>query len=107
VINFCTIDWYSIDLMHKYQTALTMQTQPSQELGLKAYASCQLFEAVEFWPGSPNGSILACQASLGIASLFLPRDETHAMWARRKLACIESNGLVLLMHLYLAILLMI
>lgn len=92
VMNIATIDWMSIDLMHKYQTALTMKTQPSAELGLKAYASCQLFEAVEFYPKSPPGSILAMQASLGISCLFLPRDETHAMWARRKLATIESNG---------------
>lgn len=92
VVNLSTLDWYSIDLMHKYQTALTMQTQPSAELGLKAYASCQLFEAIEFFPGSPKGSMLATQASLGISCLFLPRDPKHAMWARRKLAAIESNG---------------
>ena len=95
VMNIAIIDWYAIDMMHKYQTALTMQTHPSADLGMKAYASCQLFEAVEFWPQSPPGTVIACQASLGIACLFLPRDETHSMWARRKLATIESNGQVL------------
>ncbi|CZT00813.1 related to C6 finger domain protein [Rhynchosporium graminicola] len=93
-MNVAMIDWYAIDMMHKYQTALTMQTQPSADLGAKAYATCQLFEAVEFWPGSPPGTVLACQASLGIACLFLPRDETHSMWARRKLATIESKGYI-------------
>jgi hypothetical protein len=93
-MNKCTIDWYSIDLMHKYQTALVLQDQPSKELSMKAYASCQLFEAIEFWPRSPKGSIIACQASLGIASLFLPRDRAHSMWCRRKLAVVESLGLV-------------
>lgn len=92
VMNVANIDWYSIDLMHKYQTALTLKVQPSAELSMKAYATCQLFEAVEFWPGSPPGAVIACQASLGIACLFLPRDDAHAMWARRKLATIESNG---------------
>lgn len=91
-INLCIIDWYSIDLMHKYQTALTLGCQPSNELGMTAYAVCQLFEAIEYWPHSPNGSVLACQASLGIATLFLPRDELHHMWCRQKLALIESNG---------------
>ena len=95
VMNIAIIDWYAIDMMHKYQTALTMQTHPSADLGMKAYASCQLFEAVEFWPQSPPGTVIACQASLRIACLFLPRDETHSMWARRKLATIESNGQVL------------
>ncbi|TAQ84082.1 hypothetical protein B7494_g7590 [Chlorociboria aeruginascens] len=64
------------------------------DLTIKAYATCQLLEAVEFWPGSPDATIVACQASLGIACLFLPRDEIHAMWARRKLATIESHGFV-------------
>ncbi|RFU28276.1 hypothetical protein B7463_g8051, partial [Scytalidium lignicola] len=94
LMNLCTVDWYSIDLMHKYQTALTLRTQPSAELGMKAYATCQLFEAIEYWPDSPKGTILACQASLGIACLFLPRDTKHSMWARRKLAAIESQGYI-------------
>jgi hypothetical protein len=93
-MNIARLDWTSIDLMHKYQTALTLGTQPSAELGMKAYASCQLFEAMEYYPDSPRGTIITCQASLGISFLFLPRDDTHAMWARRKLASIEANGWV-------------
>ncbi len=92
VMNIAIIDWYSIDLMHQYQTALATRTRPSQELGMKAYATCQLFEAIEFYPGSPPGALLSIQASLGIAILFLPRDMQHSMWARRKLATIEANG---------------
>jgi hypothetical protein len=88
------IDWYAIDLMHRYQTAIIVQNMPSKELAMGAYASCQLFEAVEYWPGSPKGSIVACQASLGIASLFLPRNKQHHMWCRRKLAVVESHGSV-------------
>lgn len=93
-MNISMVDWYAIGLMHKYQTSLTMRAQPSPELGIEAYACCQMFESVEFFPGSPPGTILAMQASLGIAALFLPRDERHSMWARRKLATIESHGLV-------------
>lgn len=91
-MNIAMIDWLSIDLMHQYQTALTMRTKPDEDLAMKAYASCQLYEAMEYFPGSPPGTVLACQASLGIACLFLPRDRRHAMWARRKFAVIESNG---------------
>ncbi|TVY80693.1 hypothetical protein LSUE1_G006092 [Lachnellula suecica] len=71
-----------------------MKTEPSAELQEIAYKSCQLFEAMEYWPGSPPGTVLACQASLGIACLFLPRDDHHSMWARRKLAVIESHGYI-------------
>ena len=91
-MNVSTIDWYSIWLMHKYQTALIVQMQPSSDLGEKAYECCQLLESVEFFPESPPGTLVALQASLGIAALFLPRDDAHTMWARRKLASIESQG---------------
>lgn len=92
VMNLAKLDWYSIDIMHTYQTSLVMGTQPSPDISRKAYASCQIFEAIELWPESPPGTILCLQASIGIAFLFLPRDDRHAMWARRKLAAIESNG---------------
>jgi hypothetical protein len=91
-MNKCMIDWYSIDLMHSFQTALITKSVPSKELAMKAYASCQLFEAIEYWPQSPPGSVVSCQSSLGIASLFLPRDKVHGMWCRRKLAIVETQG---------------
>ncbi len=93
-VNLLRIDYYSLVLMHRYQTALTLREQPSNELGITAYATCQLFEAIEYWPESPRGSIIACQASLAMACLFLPRDEKHNMWCRRKLSVIESSGYV-------------
>jgi hypothetical protein len=91
-MNVASLDWHSVDLMHRYQTSMIRQTQPDIEVVRKAYESCQLFEALELSPTSPPGIILACQASLGISCLFLPRDEKHSMWSRRKLALIERNG---------------
>ena len=91
-MNVASLDWHSVDLMHRYQTSMITQTQLDIEVVRKAYESCQLFEAMELLPNSPPGIILACQASLGIACLFLPRDEKHATWLRRKLALVETNG---------------
>jgi len=93
-MNICRLDWISVNLIHRYQTAQVLQTQPTREMAFLAYKCCQLFEAVEYWPGSPKGSVLGCQASLGICSLMLPRDSRHMMWCRKKLAVVESNGLV-------------
>ena len=92
VMNLATIDWLSIDIVHKHQTAAVMGVEPSTDIAMQAYASCQLFEAIELWPESPPGTVIALQASLGITFLSLPRDERHAMWARRKLATVECNG---------------
>ena len=91
-MNIATLDWLSITTMHKYQTAQITQTAPGPELLEQALRSCQLYEAIEFWPQSPKGTILSIQPSLGISLLFLPRDDKHAMWGRRKFASIEANG---------------
>ncbi|KAI4259304.1 MAG: hypothetical protein LQ352_000844 [Teloschistes flavicans] len=91
-MNFLMMDWCGTKIMHTYQTALIMQEQPHAGLSDLALDMCRLFEAVEYWPGSPPGSVLAAQAGLGIAVIFIPQDERHTMWCRRKLAKIESQG---------------
>jgi hypothetical protein len=91
-MNVVMIDWYALDMMHKLQTASITRTEPGAELVQKAFETCQLFESLEFWSGSPPGVTLACQASIAMAFLFLPKDDRHFMWARRKLAAIEAHG---------------
>ena len=91
-LNFSWIDWNAVDLMHKYQTALTLQQQSPVELESLALEQCRILEAIEKWPGSPPGSLLAAHASLGLASIFLPKNHRHTMWLRRKLATMEQMG---------------
>ena len=90
--NFMLIDWHAINLMHGYKTASMLKRPVPQELSIIALDICRLFEAVEYWPGSPPGSMLKAQSGLGLAILVLPKDEKHIMWCRRKLAKIESLG---------------
>lgn len=90
--NFMLLDWHGLSLMFKYKMALLLQQPPPAELEGLALELCRLFEAVEFWPESPPGSVLKSQACLGIASLFLPKDDKHIMWCRKKLAMVESLG---------------
>jgi len=91
-MNIILIDWYSLDVMHKYQTALFLKTDPDPEIYAGAFTTCRLFETVEYFPESPPGTTLCLHAALAIAFIFLPRDEKHHMWARRKLASIECQG---------------
>ncbi len=91
-MNLIVLDWYAMEMMHKYQTALVLQAQPSQELVSLAFKACQMFEALELWPEGDPGCLIAAQSALGIASLFLPKDDKHTMWCRRKLAKVESMG---------------
>lgn len=93
--NFLASDWHAVHIMFKYKKALTLKEPPPAELVGLALELCRLFETIEYWPESPSGSILKVQSNLAIASLFLPKDERHILWCRRKFAMIESLGWVL------------
>ena len=93
-INYVQINWYAIESMHRFQTSTILQQPPPADLYRLALEQCRLLEAIEYWSGSPAGAVLPAQASLAMNCLFLPRDEKHIMWCRRKLAKIESMGCV-------------
>ncbi|KAI4271733.1 MAG: hypothetical protein LQ337_005788 [Flavoplaca oasis] len=91
-VNFLMMDWLGTSILHTYQTALILEQEPPPELRKLALEQCRLFEAIQYWPGSVPGSVLSAQAGLGIAVVFLPIDERHIMWSRKKLAAVESQG---------------
>ncbi|KAH0544315.1 hypothetical protein FGG08_001578 [Glutinoglossum americanum] len=92
-MNFVLISWYTLGILHRYQTALALQRQLPAEVECMALQTCQLAEAIELYPESPPGAALAAaQTSLTIASLFLPMDDRHTTWALRKFSRIEQLG---------------
>ncbi|KFX91784.1 hypothetical protein V490_05725 [Pseudogymnoascus sp. VKM F-3557] len=94
-MNIIKLDIYALDLMRLVQTAQILQVQTKEEeVLIPGFQICQMFEAVEYWPGSPKGAILSCLASLGIAAIVLPRDQRHMQWLRRKFTVVESNGYI-------------
>ena len=91
-LNFLLLDWIAMSMMFKMKISQAMQQALPPELRTMALEACRLFETVEYWPDSPPGSVLKIHSCLGIASLFLPKDDKHTMWCRRKFAKIESQG---------------
>lgn len=89
-------EWESIMIMHLSQSSDAPAEQVFTEMTKHAYTVCQYFEAVEYWPLKPKGALIPLQCCLSLASLFLPRDLRHQMWARRKLAMLETMGYVCL-----------
>lgn len=89
-MNYVLIDFWALDLMFKYQLSLAQQQAPSAEMTQLALKKCKMFEAIESDEGP--AAVLGCQASLGMAALFLPKDEKHTDWCRRKCALIERLG---------------
>ncbi|KAG6000988.1 hypothetical protein E4U43_001443 [Claviceps pusilla] len=85
-------EWESIMIMHLSQSSDTPAEQVFMEMAKHAYTICQYFEAVEYWPLKPKGALIPLQCCVSLASLFLPRDSRHQMWARRKLALFDTLG---------------
>jgi len=91
-VNFLLLDRTAMEMMHKSQTALMLHQEPPPELRQLAVEICRLFEAIEHWPHSPPGAVVAAQAVIGLAAPHLPKDEKHTMWCRQKLAKVEGLG---------------
>ncbi|KAK5167212.1 uncharacterized protein LTR77_007943 [Saxophila tyrrhenica] len=96
-MNFVRLDFWSIDLMYKYNmTKVRGRTtqEEGEELTSIAMRKCKMIDAIQYSDQGPPGAVIGCQASLGIASLFLPKDERHTNWCRRKYALIEQLGYI-------------
>lgn len=91
-LNYTWIDWFAIKLMYRYQLSTILQETPPAELAGLAFEQCRIFESIAKWPESPPGATLGAHASLGIASVFLQKDERHTMWCRKRLAMLEGLG---------------
>jgi hypothetical protein len=93
-LNFMWIDWYSIEQLQRYQTAVMLQQPVPPEVEQISLEQCRIYEAMERWPDAPNGAILGAHAPLGLATVFLKKDARHIMWARRKFAAVERQGYI-------------
>ncbi|EXJ58116.1 hypothetical protein A1O7_05540 [Cladophialophora yegresii CBS 114405] len=93
-LNFMWIDWYSIEQLQRYQTAVMLQKPVPPEVEQISLEQCRIYEAMERWPDAPNGAILGAHAPLGLATVFLKKDARHIMWARRKFAAVERQGYI-------------
>ncbi|KAK9574118.1 hypothetical protein V6Z77_000936 [Aspergillus fumigatus] len=91
-VNFAWIDYLSTKTMFKYQSLLSVRQSSMVELEHLALEQCRIMETIERWPDKENGYMFAFKHSIGMASMFLPRDHKHVMWARRKFALMEQNG---------------
>ena len=93
-LNYTWTNWYGTDIMQQYQTSLMLQQDLPAGLERVALEQCRILETIERWPDSPEGSVLGGITALGISALFLPKDQRHIMWLRKRFAVIEQNGYV-------------
>ncbi|WPV27842.1 hypothetical protein CLAFUW7_07738 [Fulvia fulva] len=93
-MNFVLLDHWAIELMFKYQVTMATGQARSPELTDLALKKGKMFEAIQYGEQSGVAAVLGCQASLGILALFLPKDQRHTMWCRKKFAGIEQLGYI-------------
>ncbi|KAJ5907591.1 hypothetical protein N7495_000273 [Penicillium taxi] len=93
--NYTWIDLLATEAMHKYQTMLAVKRPLMPEISKLAFEQCQLIETIDRWPEKVNGAFIGFKNSIGMASMFLPRDMKHEMWARRKMAKMEQTGYII------------
>ncbi|KAF2877464.1 hypothetical protein BDV95DRAFT_148818 [Massariosphaeria phaeospora] len=92
--NFLLFDTWGILFMYHISVAMALRKPWDPELTETAYRACQHFKAVCAYPGGLPGAIIEAQASMAIATLFLPRDHKTMMWCRRTFCDIESSGYI-------------
>lgn len=95
-VNFLLCDYHGLLILLNHQLALT--NNPDHQVSLadtktladNALRICEVIAAMEAYPDTPAGSILAAQAPLGLAALWIPRE--YRGWMQRQLANCEQMG---------------
>ncbi|KAF2275660.1 uncharacterized protein EI97DRAFT_378796 [Westerdykella ornata] len=92
--NYLIMDMYGIILMFQIQISHALRKPFDPDLKHKALRVAQVFEAICLCPKATPGAIIEAQASLAIATLFLPKDPKTIQWCRRTFVKIESAGYI-------------
>ncbi|KAJ5915884.1 hypothetical protein N7454_010791 [Penicillium verhagenii] len=93
--NYIWIDLLSTELMYKYQTMLALRQPLLPDLTKLAWEQAQLMETIDRWPEKGNGACIGFKNSIGLTSMFLPRDIKNQIWCRRRIARMEQTGYII------------
>ncbi|KAL4943300.1 hypothetical protein BDV06DRAFT_140679 [Aspergillus oleicola] len=94
-VNFAWIDFWSTKAMWKFQFMMATQQGAMEELLDLSLEQARLIETMERWPDKEKSYVFGFKNSIGMTSMFLPREDRYLNWSRRVFAHIEGNGYVL------------
>ncbi|KAF2684363.1 hypothetical protein K458DRAFT_302760 [Lentithecium fluviatile CBS 122367] len=92
--NYLVMDMYGIMFMHHISISMAMRKPFDHAYVEKAFRAAQAFEAIRNYPHAPPGAIIEAQATMAIASIFMPKDKKTTDWCRRQFVRIESAGYI-------------
>jgi hypothetical protein len=92
--NYLVMDMYGIMFMHHISISMALRRPFDPAYIAKAFQAAQAFEAIRTYPNAPPGAVIEAQATMAIASIFMPKDAKTTNWCRRQFVKIESAGYV-------------
>jgi len=92
--NYLVMDMYGIMFMHHISISMALRKPFDPACIEKAFRAAQAFEAIRTYPNAPPGAVIEAQATMAIASIFMPKDAKTTSWCRRQFVKIESAGYV-------------
>lgn len=91
-VNLCHLEYLNYFVMLKYQMGKVQQNLDLIDLKNTVLTTCQVMEAMDRLPDAPKDLPIMHQNSLGLVCIFVPHDQPHWHWCRRKLAEVERSG---------------
>jgi hypothetical protein len=92
--NYLILDMYGIMFMHHISLCMAMRKPFEEEYVDKAYKAIQAFQAILNYPKAPPGALIEAQATMAIASIFMPKREETTTWCRKQFVKVEAAGYV-------------
>lgn len=90
--TIANLEWHCLMITHRTLAMDIPHQDLFEELSKHALAAFQHYEAVTAWPTAPLGLTTIIQAAIPMAAIYLPQDDRHHIWIRRKFALSEQRG---------------
>jgi hypothetical protein len=92
--NYLVMDMYGIMFMHQISKGMALRKPFDPSCIENAFRAAQAFEAIRTYPNAPPGAVIEAQATMAIASIFMPKDAKTINWLRHEFVKIETAGYV-------------
>ncbi|EFR05282.1 hypothetical protein MGYG_08293 [Nannizzia gypsea CBS 118893] len=93
-VDLVKLELRSSLLMYNCQIGLITQSLEPAEMSKFALEQCQLVETINRLPEKASMFPLMFHNVLGLICLYIPPDDRHRMWCRKRLAEMEQHGYI-------------
>ncbi|KAK2740759.1 hypothetical protein FQN57_005991 [Myotisia sp. PD_48] len=91
-VDLCRLELENCKMIYEYQLGSLTQSPNPSVLSELALQQCRLIETLDRLPNKPPLFPVLVHNSLGMLCLFLPHNDQHKLWCRKRLAQTEQLG---------------